>query len=291
MKKNILFLFLLCQGIVLSFQSCELFDPSKNIPSYIQIDTIHLQTQANQGSNSSKIKDAWIYIDNNLQGVYELPCTFPVLLSDNHSIDVKAGIITNGSSSIRSPYPFYSLHSQTIQLVSGKKQYIGKNGVIDVTYIPQAQFALNEDFESNGFKFTSTTGSTTNMVQTQASDEVFEGKRSGKVLLDASHFIFEAVSEKLVLPVNGNPIYIEMNYKTENMVDLSLRFDNSGNMQEVGIGGMYPSYTWGKIYFEISDVLSPYPNAKNIQLLIHAKKDETLNQSNLLFDNIKIVYR
>jgi hypothetical protein len=291
MKKNILLSILFCAGILLSFQSCELFDPSKDIPSYVSIDSIYLITKPSEGSNSSKIKDAWVYIDNNLQGIYELPCTFPVLLSGTHSLDIKGGVLANGSNSVRTAHPFYSFYTESVKLIAGQKQYIGKNGVIGVNYIPQAIFALNEDFENTGFRFTPTSGSLAVMTQTNISAEVFEGKKSGKVHLDASHYIFDAVSDKMNIPINNNPIYVELNYKTENAVDLALRFENLGSTRELGIGGMYPSYVWGKIYFEISDLLTPYPSAKNIQLMIHAKKDESLNQADLLFDNIKIVHR
>ena len=291
MKKNIFLLPIFYLGILLSFQSCEIFDPSKEIPSYIQIDSIYLNAKLGEGSNSNKIKDAWVYIDKNLQGIYELPCSFPVLLSGNHEIQINAGILTNGSTSIRTPYPFYSLYSQSINLISSKKQFVGKNGVISVDYIPQTIFALNEDFENNDFKFVSTSGSQSNMTQTALPTEVFEGKKSGKVQLDADHPIFEAISTKMNIPINNNPIYVELNYKTENPSDLALKFENQGSNVEIGIGGIYTSYAWGKIYFEISDLLSSYPAATNIQLVIHAKKEDSINQAVLLFDNIKILHR
>lgn len=290
-KKNIFLLPVFCMGILLSFQSCELFDPSKEIPSYIQIDSINLNTKPGEGSNSNKIKDAWVYIDKNLQGIYELPCAFPVLSSGNHEIQINSGIITNGSTSIRTPYPFYSLYSQSINLISGQKQFLGTKGVLSVNYIPQTILALNEDFENNDFKFVSTSGSQSNMIQTILPSEVFEGKKSAKVQLDADHPIFEAISNTMNIPINNNPIYVELNYKTENPSELALKFDNQGGITELPIGGMYTSYKWEKIYFEISDILSSYPAAKNIQLLIHAKKDDSINQAILLFDNIKILHR
>ncbi|HOV12628.1 MAG TPA: hypothetical protein PLL90_12785, partial [Bacteroidales bacterium] len=67
------------------------------VPSYIHIDKIDLNTTYEfDGSNSCKITDAWVYIDGDLQGIYELPATFPVLANGQHTIMVRAGIKLNG---------------------------------------------------------------------------------------------------------------------------------------------------------------------------------------------------
>ena len=62
-----------------------------NIPSYVSINSIALSSDA-----TDNITDAWVYIDDNLQGVYELPANFPVLAEGKHSLRVRAGIKDNG---------------------------------------------------------------------------------------------------------------------------------------------------------------------------------------------------
>lgn len=290
MKINILLSYLLFAFCSISIVSCEVFDPSDEIPSYVKIDSIQVIAKTGEGSSSSKIKDAWVYIDNNLQGIYELPCSFPVLASGKHTIDIKAGVFANGASSVRVPYPFYSIYSESIDLIPAQKVTAGNNGIVNVGYIPQAVFALNEDFELNGFNFTPTPGNQANMTVTSLPTEVFEGKKSAKVTLDAANGILDVITSKMNIPIGNDPIYIELNYKIENAVDLYIRFENGGNLRELGIGGIYPSYSWGKIYFEISEMLSKYPYAENFQLILHAKKSETITKAYLYFDNIKLIH-
>ena len=69
MKKSILFF------ILLFCFSCQKND-SNDIPTYIKINSIDFD-----GNETAKITDAWVYINDNLQGVYELPAEFPFLES------------------------------------------------------------------------------------------------------------------------------------------------------------------------------------------------------------------
>src|SRR5580693_7824504 len=86
--------------VIYLFNSCNLFDPPSAIPSYVHIDSIGFTSYyLTQGSNSHKISDAWVYVDQQLQGVYQLPATFPVLATGSHEIDIKAGIEINGIAS------------------------------------------------------------------------------------------------------------------------------------------------------------------------------------------------
>ena len=57
------------------------------VPTYIKIDSIVLDENTSQN-----ISDVWIYIDDILQGVYELPIEVPLLVEGNHKLRIKAGI-------------------------------------------------------------------------------------------------------------------------------------------------------------------------------------------------------
>src|ERR1051326_8915965 len=83
--------------IAAAFSSCSIFDTSEKIPAYIHIDKIaFIPASASwQSPTSVKITDAWVYIDGQLVGAYELPCTFPVQCEGTHNILVEAGIKQN----------------------------------------------------------------------------------------------------------------------------------------------------------------------------------------------------
>jgi hypothetical protein len=85
MSKQLLAIF----AFVLSFIGCSKFDPSEPIPSYIKIDAVSIDATTAQGSNNAKgIIDAWIYVDEELIGVFELPLNVPVLKSDKRTIKI-----------------------------------------------------------------------------------------------------------------------------------------------------------------------------------------------------------
>src|ERR1017187_10151763 len=113
-------LYITLLSIIIMLPSCHLFEPSSGIPSYLQIDSIGL-TITNpllQGSSSHKITDAWVYVDEQLLGVFQLPAKLPVLASGIHAIDIKAGIEINGIASSRGYYPFYTVFSQNVNLIT-----------------------------------------------------------------------------------------------------------------------------------------------------------------------------
>ena len=61
----------LIMAIIIS--SCQKEDVG-GVPAYIKINSIELEN-----NTTSYITDAWVYINGQLQGVYELPSKFPVL--------------------------------------------------------------------------------------------------------------------------------------------------------------------------------------------------------------------
>ena len=89
--------------ILLFLFSCEVINNEEDIPSIITIESIELD-----GNHSSKITDAWVYIDNEFKGVFPLPANFPVLNTGELEIIIEAGIKKNGISSSRENYPFFT---------------------------------------------------------------------------------------------------------------------------------------------------------------------------------------
>ena len=47
------------------------------VPAYLSIPNFTLTTTSAQGSAAQKITDAWVYVDGNLNGIFELPAKFP----------------------------------------------------------------------------------------------------------------------------------------------------------------------------------------------------------------------
>lgn len=80
-------------------------------------------------------------------------------------------------------------------------------------YDPIAQIRFVEDFEG-GIK---TFGELINGKMLEiATDDVFEGTASGRITLDTLNQLFEIATISYTdLPLNGTPIYLEVNYKND----------------------------------------------------------------------------
>ncbi|MFA8450122.1 MAG: hypothetical protein ACEPOW_05470 [Bacteroidales bacterium] len=106
----------------LTLNSCRKFDNGQEVPAYIKLDKIDLVTDYNvQGAASSKIVDAWVHVDNEFIGVFELPAKIPVLKSGNHSIRIRPGILLNGNSDTRCSNATYAYYEGKIDLKEGKE--------------------------------------------------------------------------------------------------------------------------------------------------------------------------
>ena len=127
--------------IILSFfYSCDLVNIEENIPSIINIESIELQ-----GNHTSNITDAWVYIDNEFQGVYPLPANFPILKKGNQKITIEAGIKKNGISSSRVNYNYFTSYKLDTVLIENKSIKLYPKVNYSLTNFP-----YNENFEGIG---------------------------------------------------------------------------------------------------------------------------------------------
>lgn len=270
------------------FTSCEIINPPEPIPSYIKIDKFVLTTDpATEGSNSSKITDAWIYLDDNYVGTFELPAKFPLIGEGRHTITVKAGIKLNGISATRSIYPFYKPYIITVNLQ--------KDSVITlhptITYYPETKFEWMENFEDGGVSLEKTIFSDTSLEKTSDPLKRFEGNYSGIVHLDSSRKLFECYTiSAYQLPGGESPVIMEMNYKTNEEIYMGVISISSAQSIPVGIIHITKSDNWNKIYINIKNAILAYPDADEFKVFFRIDKSDQNNVSEIMFDNIKLLH-
>ena len=134
--------------LVLGLSSCKKFS-SQSVPAYIHIESISVECDYyTYGASTSNITDAWVYVDDQIIGCFELPTTFPILQKGPHKVSVYGGIMENGRGSARGPYPFYKpAVYRDLNLV--EDSIINLNPVL--TYYPigeGVQVGWMEDFEN-----------------------------------------------------------------------------------------------------------------------------------------------
>ncbi|MGB3948423.1 MAG: hypothetical protein WBM13_10590 [Bacteroidia bacterium] len=284
------YLFLVKIVVFISFVvflgACNLFNPTEPIPSYISIDKIDLTTDPiSQGSDSHKITDAWVYVDEQLVGCYELPCKFPVLFTGVHNVMIRAGIKVNGIAAIRSPYPFYTSYKQTVDLQAGVVTPMSPT----VTYASTADFQFMEDFELAGVIIdTSSTSDTT--LQRIYDSNVFEGNSSGVAYLDHQNTFFECVSSQpYTLPKGGSDVFLEFNYKSNHEFVVGVIAQPPYYLKTASLT-YNASANWNKTYLYLTPAISGSAGALQFKIFIGMQNTTGADGVALYLDNIKVVH-
>lgn len=278
---------------LLVISSCNKEEP---IPTYIHVDGFTLvqnplgfagnsdNVAQDEGTLSHKISDVWFYVDDQLVGCFELPCTFPVLAGDGtHKVKMRAGIKVNGIAATRAPYPFYKIYEQDVNFQSGTKITLSPTTM----YVDYANFVFMEDFEETGMKIDTTPATEAKLVKTSAAGQVFEGNFSGYMDLDDGETIFECISsDYYALPKSGSSIFLEFNYKTDHIFTVSTIAISPFAAEAVL--NLNKNDNWNKAYLFLTPNVTP-GSAINyyITMFMNAPGADSVA---FLIDNIKIVY-
>ena len=267
-----------------AFGGCSVFDPAEEIPSYVRINSISLQINNSQveGTASHKITDAWIYIDGDLIGAFEMPVSVPILAEGAHTILVLPGIKQNGLSSTRAIYPEYRGWSSTITLTRG--QVVSVSPVVE--YYPATNFMWICNFEPPGVNISDNYGPWPGRMQVITGASAFEGS-SGYVTLDSDTNEFYAQSSTSYSFNGAYDIYLEMNYKCNQSFVVGIYNTTNGNY--VPWCDVQASTEWNKIYIRLNDAVTTQPPNGIYHVYIAMKKDDAVSNPWLALDNLKLI--
>ena len=259
------------------FISCEKDD---KIPSYLKVNNVNLNYNQNFGSITENITDVWIYIEDNLQGVYEIPVEFPVLEEGIKNIRVRAGIKANGIASTRIQYPFYSSFFDTINLV--------KDETIEIfpTFSYNDAFdAIIEDFENSGTTVDSTISSEIDFTIVNEDENKYAFAEIVSPLIN-----FEIATQDLTLPQQGAPVYLELDYKssTEFLVGMYINYPQDVVKSE--LVWVTSKQDWNKIYINLTQTVSESIGAQSFKVFINMRRNDPSSNEEISLDNIKVLY-
>ena len=271
--------------ILVLFISCNKEEP---IPSYIHIDKIDLTTNYSiEGSNSQKILDAWVTVDDQSVGAFEMPCTFPILTNGNHTLKVFPGIKENGIAETRIQYPFYAAYQKDITFTRGQVIKINPT----VTYSKNITFKWIEDFEGAGHSILTGNGSTpdTIMTITHSLTEKFEGAGSGKVSITSDSYL--GLSGKFVLPQGGLNVFLELNYYCNTDFTVGIVGYNSGGGIEVQdyFLTLRPTSGWNKVYVNLASHITAATTSSKFAVAFSMQNNPNLSSSYFYLDNVKLI--
>ncbi|MCF6170158.1 MAG: hypothetical protein L3J66_04175 [Bacteroidales bacterium] len=290
-------LFTLFLFSTLFLESCYKFSGSQTVPAYLKIDSVFIETNySQQGSNSSKITDVWIYLNKDLVGVFELPALFPVLADGINDLEIRPGIWLNGISSTRVPYPFYKpvVYSQ----FNFVPDSVHNLGMLTTGYYDNLEFAWLEDFEQSGRTLIETGVSDTAIKQTQPENnpEAFltaNSKHSGLISLTEEKPIYSGISlNSFSLPKQQNdPVLLELNFKTDNLFNVGLLMNVNGSIKKIPLLIMKHTEQWNKIYINLGPNIGLNSNAFDYKVYFESGLEPDNDLAQIYLDNIKLIYR
>ena len=292
--------------------SCNKFKGDQTVPAYIRIDSIYVYTDyEEQGAPTHNITDAWVYVNDQAIGAYELPAVFPVLASGLTEIRVDPGIKLNGIAALRSPYPFYKSIVQEVELTEGEEVnlnsdtlFMGNEAVpytMATTYYENLVFAWMEDFEDPSLSLDSTSKSRGDITRTSPanSPEAFlapYSKYSGLITLDTLRYLLEVATnvgndEGFVLPKLGQPVFLEIDYKNNHYFTAGFYAREISQITQHPVLNMNPTSEWKKIYVNLTPSVSSQVNAIDYNIFFGALKESDVEAPRILIDNVKLIHR
>lgn len=285
MNIRIIFSFFLYLVIWPLFQACD-HEPAA-IPSYVRIDTIPLDSTSfdSTGATSHQIRFAWVYIDDNLQGVYKLPALFPVLDEGEVNFKIFAGVNENGISTSATRYFFYAPYDTIEKLAIGDttllRPRVRYQKGLEVPYMQDFNSTLSAPFEkvsgSGFFNISVTPG----IAQ--------EGAGAGLMYLPPGGENLVIESQTINIPTGKPGYYIELDYR--NNCNFLLGVRSAASSQGGTFLGVRPREQWNKIYINVTQIIDQLSaQGTNYRIFFVLPQDTTVSEQTVLIDNLKLLY-
>ena len=282
------------------------------MPAYIHIESIEVDSLTDYfvyGANTHKITDAWVHVDDQLIGVYELPATFPVLEKGPHKVTVYGGIMVDGRSAARDRYPFYQpWTAQNLNLV--EDSIVNLSPVLHYYPIGEGtNVAWKEDFENtNTLLSDSSSDVNMNRVSGVEAWQSVNSFWSGKVELPPDSLDFTVVTaDQFNFYKNTNGVYclLEMDYNCNDTFLVGIQYYLDYYLETLPIIKVTPTdkthdkpERWNKIYINIGPYMNEFQRASYFKLFftsnlaMEGSEYHPISEPRYYyFDNLKLLYR
>ena len=284
---HVRYFYLLFLGIIV-LTSCEKFKGDQEVPGYLSIDSIYIYTDYSiQGSASHNITDAWVYVDGQLIGAFEMPARFPVLQNGIHKVTIMPGIKKNGIASTRTPYDFYMPINFNAKFGMDS---VTKLNTLKTSYASNSNFLWKEDFEGTSIRLDTTNRSTVPVkVTPEGSPLTIEGLHSAMMVTDTVHDFAEAQShDEFVIPFA--PVYLELNYNVNTILTVGVILTGPYSFIQMPVINLNVTNNRSKkIYIELTPALNSTSGIDHFRVYFGAFKEASLKQGVIILDNIKVI--
>ena len=314
-RKSTFYAFFVLAVFAIAFSSCRKFEGSQTVPAYVHIESIVVDSLTDYftyGAATSKITDAWVFVDDDPIGCYELPATFPVLKHGAHKVAVYGGIMSNGIGAARSPYPFYKpLVYQSLNLV--EDSITNLQPVLNYYPIGEGvEKAWMEDFETAN-TLLPVAGSDTSIIRINGSEAWHSTNSfySGKIVLppDSLDFTIATADEFSFHSDYLQYCMLEMDYNCNDAFFVGVKYYKNYQLVTHPLLRIQPTDTvndmpqrWNKIYVNIGPIMNENVTASYFKIYftsdlsvapVYGEPDyvQANKQRYYYFDNLKLFYR
>ena len=230
-----------------------------------------------QGSNSHKITDMWLYVNDQFQGCYSVGKPMPIVASGSATIKLFAGIKNNGIADTRQPYFFYKPVAFTQNVEAGKTYTIAPS----FEYLSSTNFLFADNFDAGASHF-QPLGDSLFVIN---SNDAYggTGKSVFMSMSDAKPTAEMITSSYFYVPLSSAAVYLEMNYKCNQEINIGI-ISNNENRRALTLN---PSSDWNKIYVDLRTVINTLPASPACKFYISATKNTAYPL--IYIDNVKVI--
>ncbi len=263
------------------------------LPVYLQINEWSLESNPlsveNPGALTSNFTDVWVYADNKLIGVFEVPCKIPILISGNKLIRLYPTVRNNGIGATKKIYPFVDAYEITLDMTPGETYSINPT----TKYTSSCKFWI-EDFESGTIKIETDPLSNAALVREFNSSISLTGDYGHIVLTSSDSLWIGATTDMLNFPQGGSEVYMEIDYRNTNSIFTGVNAIFSSTTRDnpnISINAQDAStLKWKKIYIDLKEIVSSSTNAIGFKPYLRTLISESVGSTDVYIDNIKFVY-
>jgi hypothetical protein len=283
-------LLLYLSALLLSLHSCNIVNPTEEIPGYVVVEDYAVSMQNGEGTSSSNLREMWIYANDYIQGVYSTPTKVPVLQTGNTRITCYPGIWNNGIGTLRIRYPFLAAFDTAVNLQPNTEVKIQPH----FSYLANLDIDATRNFD-NSLGFNGTGNNSGLITHVTDPEFVFEGNGSALITLGEGQDYFLFSDANNFTFTTGNTVFLEMNYSCTNSFNVGCFITDGPNSTKVPVLTLTPTTSdasetqvWNKIYLDIGALGLVAPGADHFRIYFEGARNES-NQPKVYLDNLKLV--
>jgi hypothetical protein len=261
-------------------------------PSWLEVTEWTLKANPNaeyiEGEMTHNFTDAWVYVNDEVIGVFEVPFKIPILTSGPVNIKIYPTIRNNGISASKKIYPFVDYFEVDTILTQNATLTLHP----ETKYKSFTQFWL-EEFEDAAIKIENDPISLTTLTKANDPAILQWGNFYGEINLNSIDSMWVGYSESMNLP-RGQEVYLEVDYYNTNSLItgiLGISPTEVKNNRNITINKQNPdNIKWKKIYIDLKEIVSNSPNADYFKQSFEAFLEPDKTESFIRVDNIKVVH-